>query len=96
MLLFKQFSGNVHKLLRPIIWLLCLGFTAGLVIFLYSNWFRVAVNPRPLDPALTQRRQTQILSSRYAEIQSLINLRLSAPAPTDVPDVFTASRSATE
>jgi hypothetical protein len=86
-------TPNLNRLTRPAAWVGLIVLLGLIVWFGYSNWYRVVIDPPPLDPALTQKRQTQILTKEYQ--QSLVwNEQWKArPIPQSVPNIFDSARS---
>ena len=62
------------------------------VYLFYQNWYRVIVNPAPLDPTLTQRRQTSVSTDIFDNIESLDSRWRSRSELAQPVNVFDATR----
>lgn len=82
----------IWKNRRWIFWGAAVLVTVWTLFFLYHNWYRVIVNPPPLDPTLTQRRQTAVATDIFDQIESLDLRWHSRPELAQPVNVFDATR----
>ncbi len=80
------------KLRRLAGWLLLLLVVIWLGFDYYQNWYRVIVNPAPLDQIQTQRRQTAALTDAFERIESEQSRWRNRPELEQPRDIFNAQR----
>ncbi len=90
---FKELGQSFQRLRRLLLGVTVVVLFLGIAYFIYINWYLVVIHPEPLDPGVTQRRQTPILTKEYEEIEAVERAWSELPGLEAIPNVFDSGRS---